>query len=77
MSVDDKKTAYVTMSFPEIGFIVWLVFLIMKCANLNNPNYEWLTWFWVWFPLWIPWAIYLAISAIGLIIITLLSKRLE
>lgn len=33
-----------------IGFVVWLVFLILKLCNQHNPDFEWLTWFWVWFP---------------------------
>ena len=36
-----------------IGFIVWIVFLILKLYNLNSQDFSWLTWFWVWFPLWV------------------------
>lgn len=72
MNPNDRKVALVTLSFPEIGFITFIVFLILKLTN----NVDW-DWFWIWFPLWIPWAIYLVMVAIAVIIITLLSKRLE
>ena len=52
------------LSLVSIGFIVWLVFLILKLCNQGNPDFEWLTWFWVWFPFWLPWAIDAAIAII-------------
>ena len=72
MSMNDRKVALVTLSFPEIGFITFIVFLILKLTN----NVDW-NWFWIWFPLWIPWAIYLVASALILIMVTIFSKRLE
>ena len=53
-----------SLSLVSIGFIVWLVFLILKLCNQGNPDFEWLTWFWVWFPFWLPWAIDAAIAII-------------
>ena len=61
---DSKNKVSVGISLESIGFITWLVFLILKLCNLNNPDFEWLTWFWVWFPFWLP----LAIDA-GLLVI--------
>ena len=52
------------LSLESIGFVTWLVFLILKLCNLNNPDFEWLTWFWVWFPFWLP----LAIDALILVV---------
>ena len=51
-----KKTRTAELSVPltTIGFILWLVFLILKLCNLDNPDFAWLTWFWVWFPFWFP-----------------------
>lgn len=48
-----KVTASLQLPIGAIGFITWLVFLIIKLTS--NP--AWLTWFWVWFPFWLPWAI--------------------
>lgn len=54
----EKNIVEVTSpSLGTIGFIVWLVFLILKLCNQGNPDFEWLTWFWVWFPFWLPIAI--------------------
>ena len=44
--------AQTSLSLETIGFITWLVFLILKLCNQNNPDFAWLTWFWVWFPFW-------------------------
>lgn len=72
MNPNDRKVALVTLSFPEIGFLTFIVFLILKLTN----NVDW-NWFWIWFPLWIPWALYLVASAFIVIMITIFSKRLE
>ena len=48
-----KVTVSLQLPIGAIGFITWLVFLIIKLTS--NP--AWLTWFWVWFPFWLPWAI--------------------
>ena len=40
--------------FELIGIITFIVFLTLKLSSSGNPSYEWLTWFWVFFPLWIP-----------------------
>ena len=62
----ESDTHYVScgLSLTSIGFIVWLVFLILKLCNQGNPDFAWLTWFWVWFPFWLPWAIDLAFGII-------------
>ena len=57
MEQDNTKYVSSGLSLNTIGFIVWLVFLILKLCNQGNPSFEWLTWFWVWFPFWLPWAI--------------------
>lgn len=56
--------AQTSLSLETIGFITWLVFLILKLCNQNNPDFAWLTWFWVWFPFWLPLAIDLALLII-------------
>ena len=40
------------LSLGTLGFITWLVFLILKVTGTWN-----ISWFWVWFPFWLPWAI--------------------
>ena len=46
-----------------MGFITWLVFLILKVTGVWA-----ISWFWVFFPLWIPWAIAGGIFVLVLII---------
>ena len=45
--MNDNKTIVQKTTIPltTIGFIVWLVFLILKLCNMNNPDFSWLTWF--------------------------------
>ena len=56
---NEKKSVISTPTFSltASGFIVWIVFLVLKLCNMNNPDFAWLTWFWVWFPFWLPLAI--------------------
>ena len=71
----ENKPNAITVSLPltTIGFITWIVFMILKLCNLNNPDFNWLTWFWVWFPLWIPWAIGLAVILLLILIALVLG----
>lgn len=51
-----------------MGFITWLVFLILKVTG------TWaISWFWVFFPLWIPWAIAGAIFVLVLIVAVIIA----
>ena len=79
MEKDIKVTSTAQATFPltTLGLIVWVVFLVMKLCNIDNPNFEWLTWFWVWFPLWIPWALggaFLILGLLLMLIVKLISK---
>ncbi len=68
-----KVTASLQLPLGTIGFITWLVFLIIKLTS--NP--AWLTWFWVWFPFWLPWALFgveLIILLVAVLIITALDR---
>ena len=60
---EEYRSGGVTLGFslPSLGFITWLVFLILKVTGAWD-----ISWFWVWFPFWLPWAI---IGALLLIII--------
>lgn len=64
-----RVTASVQLPLGTIGFITWLVFLIIKLTS--NP--AWLTWFWVWFPFWLPWAILGAELVIILIVVVIIA----
>jgi len=72
----EKSGSLITIKAGGLGTIIFVIFLILKLTD-NAP--EWLTWFWVFFPLWIGFAIgfgifilFLVIAAITLII----SERL-
>ena len=68
--MENSKNSYsVGLSLNTIGFITWLVFLILKLCNQNNPDFAWLTWFWVWFPFWLPIAIDLLFGTILFIVL--------
>lgn len=65
----------VTLSIPltGLGFLTWLVFLILK---LSVPAFSTaVSWFWVWFPLWIPWAILLVILIIAVPLILIFGDN--
>lgn len=64
-----KVTVALQLPIGAIGFITWLVFLIIKLTS--NP--AWLTWFWVWFPFWLPLAILWANIVIILIVASILA----
>ena len=64
-----------TFSLVSMGFITWLVFLILKVTGAWN-----ISWFWVWFPFWLPWAIelgFLIIIFIIAFITFLVSMRVD
>ncbi len=54
-----------------IGGAVFLVLLVLKLAHINDD----ITWFWVWFPLWIGAAVQAVILLIGLIVYLLKPKQ--
>ena len=54
-----KSGITIGFSLPSLGFITWLVFLILKVTGTWDID-----WFWVWFPFWLPWAIVVAVFLI-------------
>lgn len=50
-------------SLESMGFITWLVFFVLKLTKVI----DW-SWFWIFFPLWLPIAIGFAIFIIAVII---------
>ena len=67
-----KVSASLQLPIGAIGFITWLVFLIIKLTS--NP--AWLTWFWVWFPFWLPWAI-LGIELVIVLIVSMIIAAID
>jgi hypothetical protein len=71
--VETKGATAVTSGGCSCGFILFIVFLILKLTNVI----DW-SWFWVVFPLWIGPAVVLSIALIiGIIalIVSCVSKR--
>ena len=64
--ITDEKIVVIDMGLPGIGFIVWLVLLILKLCKVINIG-----WFWVWFPLWLPIAISLVILIVAILLCVL------
>ena len=67
-----KVTASLQLPIGAIGFITWLVFLIIKLTS--NP--AWLTWFWVCFPFWLTWAI-LGIELVIVLIVSIIIAAID
>jgi len=61
--MDNNNSRTLTLSGGTMGFITFIVFLILKLTNTWNVS-----WFWVFFPLWIPIAVGIAFIIIALII---------
>ena len=57
------ETKKISLGIETMGFITFIVFLILKLTNTWD-----ISWFWVWFPLWIPTAAILSILIIGFIV---------
>lgn len=64
----NNKTT-VTFSLTPLGFIIFVVFLILKLVGVTD-----MSWFWVFFPLWIPIAFGIVISLITLLICFIFYK---
>ena len=74
--MDKERTGAVggaAISLETIGFITFIVFLVLKLCNQNNPDFAWLSWFWVWFPLWAPIALDLIIFGIAILVVVILA----
>ena len=62
-----------TLSLETMGFITFIVFLVLKLTNVIDWD-----WFWIWFPLWIPIAFGLGVFVIIVIIafiVALIANR--
>jgi hypothetical protein len=73
--MDGKQT--VVRNGIGLGGFIFLIFLTLKILVISNvlpaANFAWLTWFWVFFPLWISFAIGFTILIIFFIIALLIA----
>ena len=67
----NNKTT-VTFSLTPLGFIIFAIFLILKLVGVTD-----MSWFWVFFPLWIPMAFGIVISLITLLIYFIFYKMVR
>ena len=67
----ENNVKRIRLSLNWIGTILFLIFLTVK---LFNPTYEWLTLFWVFFPLWSPIALELVIAGSILLVAFILDR---
>jgi hypothetical protein len=81
MSSSNSSTV-VRSSAIGLGTIVFAIFLTIKLlvkGGVITGDFEWLTWFWVFFPLWIgpaiSIAIWLILIIISSIVIVISSRR--
>ena len=58
------------MTLSGIGFIVWIVFLVLKLCEVLPESFSW---FWVLFPLWIGPAITIGLSLIVFLIVLIIG----
>lgn len=66
-----QVSATVSLPLGTIGFITWLVFLILKVTGSWD-----ISWFWVWFPFWLPWALF-GVELVFIFIIALILVALD
>lgn len=68
--MNKELTATTTISFASMGFIVFIVLLVLKLTGTIN-----IAWFWVWFPFWLPYAIAGFFLLLLLIVGIILKKK--
>jgi len=56
------------LTLTAMAFITFIVLLILKCCHVLNCN-----WFWVFFPLWLPFALEILIVIIAIPFILILG----
>ena len=61
--MEDKAVKVVGITFGDLCWITWLVFLILKCNYILPETFSW---FWVWFPFWLPFALAGVLLVIGI-----------
>lgn len=64
-----RTTVTASFSLSGIGFILFVVFLVLKLVGVLA-----ISWFWVFFPLWAPLAFEIIILLVCLIIIWALNR---
>lgn len=67
-----QRTSASSLGLGTIGLITFIVFISLKCSG----TWASLPWFWVWFPLWAPWALSLLLFAI-LVVVYLIAGVMD
>jgi len=69
----DKRNAVQISTLPltSIGIVTFIVFLTLKLVNVLPESFSW---FWVFFPLWLPFAIEGALLIIILVVLLLIDR---
>lgn len=68
---NNNTTRTLSLSGTTLGFITFIVFLILKLTNTWDID-----WFWVWFPLWLPFAIAGVLIIVALVCVVI-AKIIE
>ena len=68
-SNNGRTTVTASLSLSSIGFILFVVFLVLKLVGVLT-----ISWFWVFFPLWAPLVLEILIVIVCVIIIAILNK---
>lgn len=63
--METEKRVTINFSLPVLGFLVFLILMILKVIGVATQ----VPWFWIWFCLWSPWALLGALFIILLIIL--------
>ena len=63
-------TRVFSLSLDTMGFITWLVFLVLKLTGIST-----MSWFWVWFPLWAPLALSAVVFIVAFIVVLIIQSK--
>jgi hypothetical protein len=72
--MENQQVVYRGCGLGTMVFIVFLVLKLLLSGGVITGDFAWLTWFWVFFPLWIGPAIYIVVIGIIIVIAAVLKK---
>ena len=68
--MQETRTVNLSLPLDFIGFVTFIVFLILKVTG----NWPEISWFWVFFPLWIPIAFGFALWLLVVLLTWIISR---
>lgn len=68
--MQSRRTVTLCLPLDFFGFVTFLVFLILKVTN----NWPEISWFWVFFPLWLPFAIWFVFTLLVYILLWAMDR---